>query len=113
MAIVSNIFIDQGANFEIDVTVSNGDGGVLDLTGYTAVAQLRKTYESSTYIDFSTIIVGDPVNGVITIALTGEQTAALEYGRYVYDMMITSESNIKTRVIEGIATVTPGVTRSP
>ena len=37
-------------------------------------------------------------------------TAALEARRYVYDIILTSPQSIKTRVIEGIVEVTPGVT---
>jgi len=39
------------------------------------------------------------------------QTAALESGRYVYDLVITDASGGKTRVVEGIATVNPSVSR--
>ena len=47
----------------------------------------------------------------ITISLTDTQTAALESGRYVYDLVITDASGSKTRVVEGIATVSPSVSR--
>jgi hypothetical protein len=33
-------------------------------------------------------------------------------GRYLYDLVITSPTSIKTRVIEGIVVVLPGVTQS-
>jgi hypothetical protein len=38
-------------------------------------------------------------------------TANLTAGRYFYDLVMTSGSNIKTRVVEGIVTVLPSVTR--
>jgi hypothetical protein len=47
----------------------------------------------------------------VTLSLTDTQTSALEPGRYVYDMNITSAGGITTRVVEGQAIVTPGVTR--
>jgi len=43
--------------------------------------------------------------------LTDTQTSAIEAGRYVYDLVITDGSGSKSRVVEGQATVTPGVTR--
>ena len=46
-----------------------------------------------------------------TITLTDTQTTALESGRYVYDVVITSGSGAKTRVVEGQVTVNPSVTR--
>ena len=38
-------------------------------------------------------------------------TTALSPGRYVYDLVVTSGAGLKTRVVEGQAIVTPGVTR--
>ncbi len=45
-----------------------------------------------------------------TTGLTNTASAALEARRYVYDIILTSPQSIKTRVIEGIVEVTPGVT---
>jgi hypothetical protein len=112
MATISNIFIDQGANFTTTVTISDSDGSALDLTGYTALAQIRKTYESTTATDFTTTFDADRTTGKISISLTNAQTSTLEYGRYVYDLVVTDVSSVKTRVVEGIATVNPSVSRS-
>ena len=56
-------------------------------------------------------IAADATTGVITLALTADQTGTLEEGRYVYDLEIlqTSSSTV-TRVIEGIISVSPQVT---
>ena len=72
---------------------------------------IRKTYQSSTATTFTSAFVSPRTTGQITISLTDVQTAALEDGRYVYDLVITDSSGIKTRVVEGIATVSPSVSR--
>ena len=112
MATLTNIFIDQGASFSTSVTVTDTDESAFDLADYTAEAQIRKTYDSLTSTSFSTSIDANPASGLITLELTPTQTTALEAGRYVYDLVITSNGGIKTRVIEGIATVLPSVSRS-
>jgi hypothetical protein len=112
MATISNIFINQGANFTTTVTISDSDGDALDLTSYTALAQIRKTYESTTATDFTSTFDADRTTGKITISLTDTQTSGLDAGRYVYDLLITDASSVKTRVVEGIATVNPSVSRS-
>ena len=112
MATISNIFIDQGANFSTTVTIEDGNSSALDLTGYTALAQIRKTYQSTTATNFTSTFDADRTTGLITISLTNTQTAALEEGRYVYDLLITDLSGTKTRVVEGIVTVNPSVSRS-
>ena len=111
MAIIANIFIDQGADFSITVDVSDANGNQLNLTGYTAAAQMRKTYESSSIsATFTTSISAS--DGQVTLSLTDTVTTALSPGRYVYDLVVTDGSSISTRVVEGQAIVTPGVTRS-
>ena len=112
MAILANLFIDQGTDYSITVDVTDASGDVLDLTGYTAVSQMRKTYGSSTIsATFATVI--SAAAGKVTISLTDTQTTALSDGRYVYDLNITDDASpaVTTRVVEGQAIVTPGVTR--
>jgi len=111
MATISNLFIDQDADFTTTVTVNDSNGTALDLTSYTALAMIRKTYQSSTATTFTSAFVSPRTTVQITISLTDTQTAALEQGRYVYDLVITDASGSKTRVVEGIATVTPSVSR--
>jgi len=111
MATISNLFIDQNADFTTTVTINDSNGSALDLTSYTALAMIRKTYQSTTATTFTSTFVSPRTTGQITISLTDTQTAALEAGRYVYDLVITDGSGNKTRVVEGIATVNPSVSR--
>lgn len=112
MATISNIFIDQGATFSTTVTIEDGTSSALDLTNYTAIAQIRKTYQSTASVSFTVTFASDRTTGQITISLTDTQTAALDEGRYVYDLIITDSSGTKIRVVEGIATVNPSVSRT-
>ncbi len=110
MASISNIFIDQGATFTTTVTVTDANGDAVNLSGYSVAAQIRKTYASSAIsATFTTSIAA--ATGQVTLSLTDTETANLEAGRYVYDLNINSSGGQKTRVVEGQATVTPGVTR--
>lgn len=108
MATTANLVIDQGATFTTTINLTNDDGSEKDLTDYTVSSQIRKSYYTSTYTAFSTSKVD--LAGEITLSLTATQTSALKAGRYVYDLEITS-SEETVRVIEGIVTVTPEVTR--
>ena len=111
MASITNIFIDQGATFSETITVKDTSGNALNLTGFTAIAQIRKSPSSSTATSFTVAFVSPRSSGQITISLTDTQTTALEAGRYNYDVLITSGTSVKTRVVEGIATVNPAVSR--
>ena len=110
MAIYANLTVDQGSDFSSVVTVSNSDGALVDLTGYTYRGQIRKTYSSSTAVDF-TVTANTPPNGELTSTLTAAQTGAMKAGRFVYDVEIEL-ANVVTRVVEGQLEVTPRVTRT-
>lgn len=110
MAGFAEITIEQGASFSTTVTVNDATGAPTNLTNYTAAAQLRKSYYSTTANNF-TVTVSNAVNGELTMILTAANTANLNPGRMVYDLLITSPTNVKTRVVEGIATILPSVTR--
>jgi len=108
MAGITNIVIDQGTTFDLTINVTADDGSPTDLTDYTISSQIRKSYYTSTYTAFTTGKVN--LTGEITLSLTPTQTSALKAGRYVYDVEMAS-SDETVRVIEGIVTVTPEVTR--
>jgi|13_taG_2_1085334.scaffolds.fasta_scaffold28128_2 uncharacterized membrane protein len=108
MATVQNITIDQGTTFSLTINLTNDDGTEKDLSSYTVSAQMRKSYYTSTYTAFTTAKVDN--EGELTISLTAAQTSDIKAGRYVYDIEI--ESSAETlRILEGIVTVTPEVTK--
>lgn len=109
MAIKANIVIDQGSTFQTSINVTDENDDVVDLTGYTAAAQMRKHYTSSNATSFSTNI--SPSIGVVTLSMTANTTNLLVPGRYMYDCELTDSNGLVTRLVEGIVTVTPGITR--
>ena len=110
MAVYSNIVIDQGADYSASIDVTDSDGDNIDLTGYTAAGQIRKSYSSTTAVDFAVSVVSPGTSGILNISLTNTQTNNMKAGRYVYDIEITSSGGIKTRVLEGQVEITAGVT---
>ena len=110
MAGFVELSIEQGANFNTVLDLKDAAGGILNLAGYEVAAQLRKSYYSSTATDF-TMTITDASAGQITMAMSPTVTANVTPGRYVYDVLITSGAGVKTRIIEGIVTVLPSVTR--
>ena len=60
-------------------------------------------------VDFFTVGFVDRYNGILKISMTNANTSTLDPRRYVYDIVLTSPQGIKTRVIEGVLEVTPGV----
>jgi molybdopterin-binding protein len=111
LAAYVEITIEQGANLTSTVTVTDTQGDAVNLTTYSASAQLRKSYYSSSANTLTAIITGN-ANGQITLSMTAANTSNLTPGRYVYDLIIrNSTDNSVTRVVEGTAVVLPSVTR--
>ena len=110
MASIANIFIDAGANYSNTITVASAGTAPLNLTGYTVKSQIRKSYTSTIAYNFTTSVF-NAVEGKLRLELNAEQTGAIPPGRYLYDVEITSPSGFRTRVVEGIVTVTPEITQ--
>jgi len=111
MASILNQVIDQGSTWSKQITVYQTDGTTIqNLTGYTVTSQLRKNYTSTAYTTINATN-NSPTNGIIVMSLTAVQTAALKSGRYVYDLQITAADGTVTRVIEGVITFRPEVTK--
>lgn len=104
MATHKNLYIDQGSNFSFTIDQ------VIDLINCTSRGQIRKSYTSSTAIDFNISI--NISESELVCSLTADQTGALKAGRYVYDIEIISNDSpvAVTRIIEGQVDVTPRVT---
>ncbi len=109
MAAFTELTIEQGATFTEKVSVLDVYNNPVNLSGYTASSMMRKSYYSSTYYVINATVTGTS-NGEITLSITSSNTALLTPGRYVYDLIING-ANTVNRVVEGIATVLPSVTR--
>ena len=109
MAIKGNLVIDQGTDFSAAIDVALPDGQLYPLAGHTSAAQMRKNYASTSAFDFATTI--SVAEGQIVLSMSKSVTNNIEPGRYLYDVEITSAAGETTRVVEGIVTVTPGITR--
>lgn len=108
MAIKANITIDQGADFSTTISVTDEEGVAVDLTDYSGAAQLRKWFTSANSTSFDVTLS----DSTVTLGLSSTVTAGLTAGRYVYDVELTDTSaNTISRILEGIVTVTPNVTR--
>lgn len=113
MAKQVNILVDQGATFTKIVDVTNEDGTPFDLTGFSASSQMRKSYFTNTSHEITAEVEGDPTNGQVKLTLLPSVTNSIRAGRYVYDLEVHNDSDpdVVIRVIEGIVTLTPQVTR--
>lgn len=108
MALKANLVIDQGTTFASSIEVLDENDNAIELQNYVARGQMRKTYTSNNAVDFTTTTS----TGILVISLTAGQTANITAGRYVYDVELVDSQNTVVRILEGIVTITPEVTKT-
>lgn len=118
MAAQHDLKIEQGATFDQSF-IYNDIGppkAPIDLTGYTARMQVRKSHDDANTIlshtDTDPEITLGGVNGTITLLFDDVLTEALVAPfKGVYDFELIDPSGVVTRLLEGEFFVTPEVTR--
>jgi len=113
MAVLANLEIDQGSDFVTQMILENDDGTPMNLTGFTVYSQFRKSYNSTIGYAFIPVMV-DAINGSFKLSLAGATSSAIKPGRYLYDVEIVNTlNNTKSRVVEGIVSINPEITKIP
>lgn len=110
MATSRNLYVDQGADYSLPFTVSDATGTPLNLLGYEVVSVMKRSYESTVFHQLA-VEVPYPLTGEIVLTVPAQVSLAVKAGRYVYDVIIIDENNRTTRVLEGIITINPSVTK--
>ena len=109
---VNNITVDTGEYFTIDYYLDNVDGSPLDLSGYSGASQIRKHPDSVNPTATFTVGFPDRLNGRLKLTLTQSQTELIKPGRYVYDVLLTDSSGIKSIAIEGTVLATEDISEN-
>jgi hypothetical protein len=105
-----NISIEQGSTWSLRLSIDSSPGTDKDMTGFTIASKIGKSYYDTAPISMAAAYVIQN-QGIFTISLTAAQTAALDPAHeYVYDVEITDGAGVVTRMIQGRATVSPGIT---
>lgn len=111
-----NLAIQQGATLSVALTWKDSNDAPVNLTGYTARLQVRETYDSgNAVLSLNTSNGGIALGGTagtINLSAAATATAALSAPfTGVYDLELVSASGDVTRLLEGLATVSPEVTK--
>lgn len=109
MAEVFTLHIDAGATWRIEFEYTNEDQTIFDLTGYTAVMQLRETAQSADLALELTADI-DISKGYLTFIATAAETATLLLPKYVYAVELSKDEEV-IRLVEGGVHVSPEVVR--
>lgn len=103
MALIKNLYIDQGASFAATIMVTNAVLSTsLDMTNSRIYSHIKKSsYSTNISAEFHCTYLPDSKK--LIIYLHDYETADLLPGRYEYDVMVVDYSrNSTTKIIGGI-----------
>ena len=80
----------SGATLSLSFTCKDEDGDPVNLTGYTARAEVRPTISSSTITLNLAPTIPTPANGIISVSIADEVTALIEPGAYVWGLVLVT-----------------------
>lgn len=112
MAAYVELYMDQGATFNNVINITDDMTNVsVNLSNYTVRSQMRRSYYSINASAQIVCSITDASNGEITMSMAASNTSNIKAGRYLFDLETEDGNGNVTRVLEGIITVTPQVTR--
>ena len=106
------LYMDQGTTFRNVINLADDlTNSYINVSGYQVRSQMRRSYYSANATANLVCTITDSANGEITITLAAANTSNIKAGRYLFDLEIVDLSDVTVRVLEGIITVTPEITR--
>lgn len=100
---VVDLKLMQGDDAHITLTVSDPDGGTIDLTGATPEAQIRASAASTSVLAAFTATLSGP--DAIALHLPASEAAKLTAAGAVWDCQITVNGEVSTLCQGSVATV--------
>lgn len=105
-----NITIEQGATFSRSLRFTGSDGTPIDLTECTLRGQVRSTYDAPAKTDISFSVTA-PETGVAVMSIAASATTLIDWRKGVYDVERVNQDLTVDRVLQGVVTVIPEVTK--
>lgn len=112
MAAYVELYVDQGTTFNNVINLADDiQNANINISGYTVRSQLRRSYYSANASANITCTITNASEGEITMSMSAGTTANIKPGRYLFDLETTDAAGTTSRILEGIITIAPRVTR--
>lgn len=108
---IYNITLQRRADYSILLEFKDGDGSLINLTDWTAIAQAWDQGRTQKLADFTTEYV-NRVQGLIRLRLSYQQTAVFPR-QAEYDVLLISPAGLREYYVEGTITASEGYTVAP
>ena len=112
MAAYIELVIDQGTTFNNIINITDDvTNAAVNVSGYSFESQIRRSYYSANITANITCSINNAANGEVTMNMTAANTANIKPGRYVFDVKSIDTFDVVNRILEGIITINPSVTK--
>jgi hypothetical protein len=124
MAATHDISIDQGASFSMYLTIKDEANEKIDLSGHVFRGKIKKDLsDTTTQANFTFLILNqenESTKGMVEVILTSEVTSSIQTNargtsrnviKMIYDIESVSPSGFVTRWVQGLALISPEVTK--
>lgn len=112
MAAYVELYVDQGTTFNNVINLADDIlNANVNISGYSVRSQLRRSYYSANAAANITCTITNAAQGEITMSMSAGTTANIKPGRYLFDLETTDAQGKISRILEGIITIAPRVTR--
>tara|TARA_R100000278_G_scaffold123067_1_gene111130 strand:- start:2270 stop:2611 length:342 start_codon:yes stop_codon:yes gene_type:complete len=102
--------LQRGSDHKFNVVFKDSGGSAINLTGWTAAAQVWDEARTTKAADFAVTYV-NRANGSIDLAITDVLSAAMTDSEYKYDVLLTDGNGLKEYYLEGTVFMNQGYTR--
>lgn len=106
-----NLDVFQGDTFGTEIDFFNADGTDADLTGYTALAQIRADVADVAPEVIAELVINIVLPNTINLSLPYDVTERMTQD-YVWDLQLTDSADVRTTPMGGDVRVTLEVSRA-
>lgn len=113
-----NLTVYKGSTFYQLIQWKTGEPAVaVDLTGFTARMQIRKTALSSEILDSLTtengrLSIYAPIEGRFRFDISADKSSSYEFNTAMYDLeLVAADNQTVYRILQGSVSAVPEVTR--
>ena len=112
-----DLIINQGDDFVFQIVLKDGQDNPIDITGCTYECKVRETAEDENVTITSQCSLLEPTKGLLEVHFKNEDTAKIDtdgdtyedVSEYTYDVIQTTPYGERTRVLQGMFYVSPGI----
>lgn len=111
MSTRTNLYVDQGVDYVTTLNLFTDAGDEFDITTQEFSCDVRKVYSSTIIFSADITVEPDDIPGLLLMEFSGIATANTDPGKYQYDLIMTSISGKREKILEGLLFLLPTITR--